>query len=84
MKRTHLLWCAAALLALVVGLLVAGVSAASALVIAALLACPLMMLIVMSMTNNKSVNDPETGRNVEPSHSKLPANDLQSGREERF
>jgi hypothetical protein len=60
MKRTQWLWCAAGLLALMVGLLVAGVSVASAFVMGALLACPLMMLIMMSMTNSKSVNDPET------------------------
>ena len=47
MKRSHWLWCGGGLLALVVVLLVAGVPAVSALLIAALLACPLMMLITL-------------------------------------
>jgi hypothetical protein len=82
MKVAHWLWCAAALLALVVGPRGAGVSTVSALVIAALLACPLIMLITMSMTNSNSVNYPETSCEVEPSRSSLPANDLLSDREE--
>jgi hypothetical protein len=44
MKRAHWLWCGGGLLALVVVLLVAGVPAVSALLIAALLASLLMAI----------------------------------------
>ena len=63
MKRAHWLWCGGGLLALVVVLLVAGAPAISALritalLIAVLLACPLMMLIIHGTTRSSSVSHP--------------------------
>lgn len=58
MKRAHGLWCGAGLLALVVVLLVAGAPAVSALLIAGLLACPLLMLF--ATTGSSSASYPQT------------------------
>jgi hypothetical protein len=60
MKRAHWLGCGGGLLGLVVVLLVAGVPAASALHIAALLVCPLMMLIMLGTTRSGSASYPQT------------------------
>ena len=60
MKRAHGLWCGAGLLALVVVLLVAGAPAVSALLIAGLLACPLLMLIMFATTGSSSAGYPQT------------------------
>jgi uncharacterized membrane protein YdcZ (DUF606 family) len=60
MKRAHWLWCGGRLLALVVVLLVAGAPAVSALLIAALLACPLMMLIIHGTTRSSLASHPQT------------------------
>jgi hypothetical protein len=67
MKSAHWLWCGAGLLALVVVLLVAGVPAVSALLIAALLACPLMMLIIHGTTSRSSASHPHTEHQPTPS-----------------
>jgi hypothetical protein len=66
MKRAHWLWCGGGLLALVVVLLVAGVPAVSALLIAALLACPLMMLIMLGTIHGSSANHPQTDHQPTP------------------
>jgi hypothetical protein len=58
MKRAHWLWRGGGLLALVVMLLVAGVPAVSALLITALLACPLMMPIIHRTTRSSSGQSP--------------------------
>jgi hypothetical protein len=58
MKRAHWLWCGGGLLALVVVLLIAGVSAASALLIAALVACPLMMLSMLGASRPETDHEP--------------------------
>jgi len=52
---------------LVVMLLIAGVSAASAQLIAALLACPLMMLIMLGMTGSSWASHPRTAHQPTPS-----------------
>ena len=67
MKRAHWLWCGGGLPALVVALLFADVSVASALLIAALLACPLMMLIMFATTPSSSASHPQTGHQPTPS-----------------
>ena len=60
MKSAHWLWCGGVLLALVVLLLVAGVPAVSTLLIAALLACPLVMLLIHGTTSRSSASHPRT------------------------
>lgn len=55
MKRAHWLWCGGGLLAIVVVLLVASVPAVSGLLIAVLLACP---LIVHRTTRSSSGQSP--------------------------
>ena len=66
MKRSHWLWCGGVLLALAVVLLLAGVPAVSALLTAALLACPLMMLIMLG-TRSSSASHPQTEHEPTPS-----------------
>jgi hypothetical protein len=61
MKRAHWLYCGGGLLALVVVLLVAGLSAASALLIAVLLACPLLMLSTFATTRMNRAADADGG-----------------------
>ena len=65
MKRSHWLWCGAGLLALLVGLFAAGVSAPFALSVAALLACPLMMLIMMVSHTHPADHDEQPSRHGE-------------------
>ena len=60
MERAQLLCCGGRLLALVVVLFVAGVPAVSVLLIAALLAGPLMMLIIHGTTSRSSVSHPRS------------------------
>ena len=69
MKRPPWLWCGGVLLALVVVLLVAGAPAVSTLVIAALLACPLMVLIVHGTTCSSSASYPRSEH--QPTQSRL-------------
>ena len=66
MKGAHWLWCGGGLLALVVVLLVAGAPAVSALMIAALLACPLLMLIIHGTTGSNSASYPQTEHQPTP------------------
>jgi putative membrane protein len=66
MKRAHWLWCGGGLPALVVVLLVAGAPAVSALLIATLLACPLMMLIIHGTTCSSSASHPQTEHQPTP------------------
>jgi hypothetical protein len=67
MKCAHWLWCLGGLLALVVVLLVAGAPAVSALLIAAPLACPLLMLIMFATTGTSSANYPQAEHQPPPS-----------------
>ena len=48
MKRQHMMWYAAALIAVAVSALAFGVSASTVLVALAVLACPVMMMFMMS------------------------------------
>jgi hypothetical protein len=81
MKRAHWLWCGGGLLALVGVLLVAGVPAVSALLVAALLACPLMMLILHGTTSRSSVSHPRPEHQPTPSRfspSQMPVDEERS------
>jgi hypothetical protein len=81
MKRAHWLWCGGGPLALVVVLLIADASAASALQIAALLACPLMMLILHGTTSRSSVSHPRPEHQPTPSRfspSQMPVDEERS------
>jgi hypothetical protein len=69
MKRAPWLCCGGGLLALVVVLHVAGAPAVSTRLIAALLACPLMMLIIHGTTRSRSASHPRTEH--QPASSRL-------------
>jgi hypothetical protein len=81
MKRSHWLWCGAGLLALLVGLFAAGVSAPFALSVAALLACPLMMLIMMVSHTHPADHDEQPSRHGEAGSSEPMRSDTSAGAE---
>jgi Protein of unknown function (DUF2933) len=81
MKRSHWLWCGAGLLALVVGLLATGISAPFALSIAALLVCPLMMLIMMMNHTHPADHDEQPSRHGEAASSEPTRSDTSAGAE---
>jgi hypothetical protein len=81
MKRSHWLWCGAGLMALLVGLLVVGISAPLALSIAALLACPLMMLIMMVSHTHPADHDEQTSLHGEEGSSEPTRSDTSAGAE---
>jgi hypothetical protein len=81
MKRSHWLWCGAGLLAVLIGLLAAGVSAPFALSIAALLACPLMMLIMMVSHSHPVGYDEQSSRHGEAASSEPMRSDTSAGAE---
>ena len=67
MKRARWLWFGGELLALVLLLFVAGAPEESALVIAALLVCPLMMSMLLGTSRSSSANKPQTAYQATPS-----------------
>ena len=81
MKRSHWLWCGAGLLALLVALFAAGVSAPVALSIAALLACPLVMLIMMVNHSHPADHDEQPTGHGEPGSSEPMRSDTSAGAE---
>ena len=66
-KRARWLWFGGELLALVLLLFVAGAPEESALVIATLLVCPLMMLMLLGTSRSSSANKPQTAYQATPS-----------------